>query len=114
MRDFTLVSAEPSRHGFTELVMKARLSFEEFIALGDLEQDPYSSESLLDLWVDSPAPLCATRLDGPSKPDILVTHEAFLYEVRAFTRIASPTEAAVRDLLENELAGVLAARASQR
>lgn len=114
MRDFALVDAQPFQHRFTELVIRARLGFEELIALGQLQQDPYSSDSPLDLWVDSPFPICATRLDGPSTPDVLLSHEAFLYEIRAFTRIAVPTEVAIRKLLQDELTKVLEAKTSEK
>ncbi len=114
MKEFALVSAKQDRYGFTELVMRARLEFEELMALGELEQDPYSPGATLELWVDSPALNCTTRLDGPSGSDVLVTNEAYLYEIRALTRLAAPTEASVHQLLRDELARVLAAKHSKK
>jgi hypothetical protein len=109
MKDFELVKAEARLDGTMQVWFRARLGFEEYLALGKLRQlPPYPDNSSLDVWLDAPMPLSATRLDGYDAPtrDIAADTEQHLYEVRALTRLTPPDSEAIRAALERELSGV--------
>lgn len=106
MFDFKLIECQTRRDDFTKLTIRARLDAGELLALGDLQRDPYSPQCDLDLWVEASAILCATRLDGPATPDVIVDTNSYLYEIRAFTRLVSPTEAVIHELFEREVTAV--------
>ena len=109
MNEFELLTAESRRDGTIEIVLRARLSIEEFLALGKLQQlPPYPEDSPLDVWLELTAPLCATRLTGFGAPtrDILADTEQHLYEIRALTRLSPADPNLVRAALERELSEV--------